>query len=167
MKSIPLRHSGAAIIPVNIATIDGIMMKTISFIIDTGATTTAINKKWLIEDLGYTEEWIRKNKLIIPKNEKPKMANGKYADVYKIPITRINIGGHELQLSDYILTSDTVEMRFLLGLDVLRFFKFTFDFDAIDNDAPHGRMFYELRKTCVQPFTKLGEPFAHSLINTI
>ncbi|MDR2728607.1 MAG: retroviral-like aspartic protease family protein [Chitinispirillales bacterium] len=149
--------------PVNIATINGSAMKALPFIVDTGATTTTINKNWLLADLGYTESWIQKNKIIIPESEKPKMANGKRADVYKVPILRINIGGHELQPRDCILSSDTVELSYLLGLDIMRYFKFFFDFDAIDVDAPHGRMFYEFRNSCSEPFTALGEPFAHKL----
>ena len=162
MNSIPLRRSGIALMPVNLATADGAEMKTIPFIVDTGATMTTINKEWLLADLGYTEAWIQQNKILLPEEKKPKMANGKRADVYKIPITRINIGGYEIQHNDCILSSDTVQISFLLGLDILRYFKFSFDFDTTEG-APHGRMYYAFRESCVTPFTKLGEPFAYQL----
>jgi hypothetical protein len=52
-------------------------MKTLPFIVDTGATMTTINKEWLLTDLGYNDDWIQKNKILIPDDEKPRMANGK------------------------------------------------------------------------------------------
>ena len=62
-----------------------------------------------------------------------------------------------------ILTSDAFELNFLLGLDILRYFKFLYDFDEVDEDAPYGRMFYEFRDSQRKPFTKLGESFAYQL----
>ena len=130
---------------------------------DTGATRTTIPKDALISELGYTEEYIQSNKVTLSDSGKPVLADGKRADVYKVKAPRINIGGHELQ-PDHILTSDTIRtLNLLLGLDVLRYFKFTFDFDAVDEDSPYGRMFYEFRENCFEPFTKLGDSFAYYL----
>jgi hypothetical protein len=58
-----------------------------------------------------------------------------------------------------------VKLSFLLGLDMLRYFKFTYDFDAADG-APHGRMLYEFRDSQRADYTKLGAPFALHLGGT-
>jgi predicted aspartyl protease len=163
MKSIPLQQNGAAVINVSIAMRNSATMVQRRFLVDTGATRTTIPKKMLVDALDYTDDYIRKNKIQLSERDKPLMADGKRADVYMMKAPRINIGGHEIQ-SDYILTSDTIEsLNLLLGLDILRFFKFTYDFDALDENAPHGRMFYEFRESCIKPFVKLGKPFAYKL----
>ena len=166
MKSIALLHNGVANITIAMVALDGITMPQRKFLIDTGATRTTIPKTILVKELGYTEDYIKNNKTLLPDMEKPLMADGKRANVYRVKAPRINIGGHELQL-DSILTSDSItSLNLLLGLDVLRYFNFSFNFDAIDDDAPHGRMFYEFRESCIAPFTKLGEPFAYKLGNS-
>ena len=163
MKSIPLLKEGIAFIPVHVATLDGTKMPILGFCVDTGATRTTVRKSILIDELGYTDDYINKNKVILPEKERPVMANGKRADVYKVKITRMGIDGYEFQ-HDYILTSDSIKtLGLLFGLDMLCKFKFTFDFDAIDEDAPYGKMFYEFRKSQLKAFTKLGEPFAYQL----
>ena len=163
MKSVPLSRSGAAYISIGMVALDGVEMPKLKFLVDTGATRTTIPKDALVSELGYTNEYINSIKKLLSDNGKPLMADGKKADVYEIISPRINIGGHELQ-PDCLLTSDTIKtLNLLLGLDVLSFFKFTFDFDAIDEDAPYGRMFYDFRESCITPFTKLGEPFAYKL----
>ena len=163
MNSTALYRSGAAYVPVGIATLDGMHMPKLLFLVDTGATKTTIPKATLVKHLGYTDAWIQRNKVIVPYNEKPIMANGKRADVYRVPLTRINIGGHEIQHDNCILSSDTISLSFLLGLDILSYFKFYFDFDAIDNNAKYGRMFYEFRGSCRTDYTELGKPFAYQL----
>ena len=163
MNSIVLNNSGAAYIKINIASLKGVSMQKFEFLIDTGATITTIPKGYLIKALGYTDKYILDNKIILSEKEKPTMANGKKIDVYKIPITRMNIGGYEIQHNGCILTSDTVKLGFLLGSDILRYFKFTFDFDATENNAPYGRMFYELRNSQKVNFKKVGSPFAYQI----
>ena len=166
MKSIALMRSGVAIMSASVANFDGTEMSVLKFIVDTGATRTTIPKRTLVDELGYSEEYINKNKILLPERGKPLMADGKRADVYKLKAPRINIGGHELQ-PDYILTSDVVlSLNLLLGLDVLSYFNFNFNFDSIDEDASHGRMFYEFRQSRFKPFTKLDEPFAYKLSNS-
>ena len=177
MRSVPLMRSGVAYITVGVASLRdsekilsddekfrrGAEMPKMRFLWDSGATQTTILKKRLIDDLGYTEAYIQKNKIRITEEEKPTLADGTKADLYKLPATRMSIGGHELQI-DYIYTSDTLtNLSLLLGMNVLQHFKFTFDFDSIDEGAEHGRMFYEFRRSRVKPFTKLGEPFAYQL----
>ena len=163
MISIPLLQTGVANLYVALTAIDGVTMPKRRFLVDTGATRTTIPKTVLVNALSYAEEDIERNKIFLPEDKKPKMADGKTVDVYGIKAPRINISGHEIQ-SDYFLTSDTVEsLNLLLGLDILRYFKFIFDFDAIDESAPHGRMFFEFRKSRFDEYTKLGEPFAHRL----
>jgi len=167
MKSIALLHNGVSKITIAMAALDGAAMPQRKFLVDTGATRTTIPKNILTNELKYTEEYISNNKKLLPENEKPLMANGQRADVYQVKAPRINIGGHEMQ-PDYILTSDTItSLTLLLGLDILRYFKFTYDFDAINEDAPHGRMFYEFRKSCINPFKKLGDSFAFNLTDNV
>jgi len=163
MNSIALMRTGVANISIGMAMLDGVEMPVVKFLADTGATRTTIPKKVLVDELGYTDKYIQDNKVLLSDEEKPNMANGDKADVYKVKAPRINIGGHELQ-PDYILTSDTItSLNLLLGLDILRYFKFTYDFDAIDENAPHGRMFYEFRDSCFVPYTKMGDHFAYNL----
>jgi hypothetical protein len=138
-------------------------MKKLLFLWDTGATCTTMPKDALINELGYTEKHISEKKVLLPDGEKPLMADGKRADVYLLPITRMNIGGHEIQ-PDYIMTSDTITtLRLLLGFNILGYFKFTFDLDAVDADALYGRMFYEFRQSRMKPYTKMGETFAYKM----
>jgi len=114
------------------------------FLVDTGASGTTVPKSFLINMLGYTEDYIQGNKVILPDDKKPLMADGKRIDLYKIKAPRINISGHEIQ-PDHLLTSDSVKtLNYLLGLDILQYFKFTYDFDAISDDAPHGQCFMNL-----------------------
>jgi len=54
----------------------------------------------------------------------------------------------------------------LLGLDILSYFKFTYDFDAIDDSAKYGRMFYEFRDARRTEYTNPGVPFAYHLGNS-
>jgi hypothetical protein len=143
--------------------IGGAAMPALQFVWDTGSTQTTIPIKTLVDDLGYTDEYIMKNKILLSENEKPLLADGTRADMYKLPATRMNIGDYEIQ-TDYILTSDTIKnLSLLLGMNVLQHFKFTFDFDAIDEEAEYGRLFYELRSSRIKPYTKMGEPFAYRL----
>jgi hypothetical protein len=177
MNFVALSRSGVAQIFVGVATLrdsesdlnaeeklrGGVVMKRLGFIWDTGATQTTIAKKTLMGELGYTEEYIAKSKVLLPDNEKPLLADGTKADLYKIPATRMNIGDYELEL-DYILTSDTINnLNSLLGMSALQYFKFTYDFDAINEEAEYGRLFYELRSSRIKPYSKMGEPFAYRL----
>jgi len=146
MNSIALMRTGIANISIGMATLDGIEMPMVKFLADTGATRTTIPKKVLVDELGYTDEYIQNNKVLLSDADKPTMANGSKADVYKVKAPRINIGGHELQ-PDYFLTSDTISsLNLLLGLDILRFFRFTYDFDAIDENALSGSKPYACRE---------------------
>ena len=162
MKAVGLRRSGVAFIPVNLATFDGRNMFVRNFLVDTGATETTIPKSFLMEQLGYTAEYIEENKVMIPQENQPTMANGDKADVYKLPITRINIGEHEIK-HEYILSSDNTNFSFLLGLDILKYFRFIFDFDAITEDFLYGQMLYEFRKSQQVDYRSLDEKFAHKI----
>ena len=116
MKSIPLINSGAAYIFVGMAAYNDVDMPTFRFLVDTGATRTTMPKNILKDMLGYSEDYIQSNKVVLPEKDKPYLADGNRADVYRIPAPRVNISGHELQLG-FILTSDTIStLHFLLGL---------------------------------------------------
>ncbi|MCL2223037.1 MAG: hypothetical protein FWC20_11700 [Oscillospiraceae bacterium] len=163
MKSEPLQVSGAVFLDVSLATFDGKSMETWGFLVDTGATRTTVPKRFLVKLLGYTEEFIQSHKILLSEKDKPTMADGNKADLYKVKAPRMNISGHEIQ-NDYILTSDSVtSLNSLLGLDILSYFNFSFNFDATDIDAPHGKLLYEFRQSRLKPYTKLDEPFAYKL----
>jgi len=162
MIPVKLLPNGTAFVSIHIAPLGGREMATHTFLLDTGATRTTIPKYFLLDSLGYTEEYIQANRVLLPEKSQPLMANGERADVYRIPITRLNIGGHEIQ-HDYVLSSDKVGLSFLLGLDLLSYFKFIFDFDAISEYTPHGSVFLEFRKARRQDFSKMGGAFAHEL----
>jgi len=162
MKPIRIRANGTAYVAVHIAPLDGRQMATQSFLLDTGATRTTIPKVFLVDKLGYTEEYIQANRELLPEEEQPTMANGERADVYRIPIPRLNIGGHEIQ-HDYVLSSDKVGLNFLLGLDLLSYFNFAFNFDAKSEHTPYGSVFFEFRTAKKQDFSKMGGAFAHEL----
>ena len=92
MNSIALMRTGIANISIGMATLDGIEMPMVKFLADTGATRTTIPKKVLVDELGYTDEYIQNNKVLLSDADKPTMANGSKADVYKVKAPRINIG---------------------------------------------------------------------------
>ena len=162
MSYAALKKSGVAYVPVYIAHVDGKKMQALDFMVDTGATRTIIPQYALMDYLGFTEDYILKNRQIVPPKNSPKMANGEPMNVYRIPITRINIFGHEIQHS-HVLSSDSPNLSYLLGLDILSYFNFTFNFDAISDDAPFGKMFFEFRKSRQQDFSNLGDSFAYRL----
>ena len=162
MSYVELKESGAAYVPVNIAHVNGRKMPAFDFMVDTGATRTMIPQYALMDYLGFTEDYILKNRQIVPPKNSPKMANGEPMNVYRIPITRINIFEHEIQ-HNYVLSSDTANVSYLLGLDILKYFNFAFNFDAISDDAPFGKMFLEFRKSRQQDFSNLGDSFAYRL----
>jgi len=84
MKSIPLLRTGAAFIFVSMAAFDGVTMPNWKFLVDTGASGTTVPKSFLINMLGYTEEYIQDNKVILPDDKKPLMADGKRIDLYNL-----------------------------------------------------------------------------------
>jgi hypothetical protein len=65
MNSVPLRAAGYAVIPISVATFAGTRMSPLRFLVDTGATVTTIPKATFIYELGYSEDWIVRNKVYL------------------------------------------------------------------------------------------------------
>lgn len=90
MRYIILRENGAAYKNIFVAPLGGKIMERFPFLLDPGATRTTINKS-LLTKLGYTEDWISKNKIILSDDEKPLLADGSKLDAYGIPAMRLTI----------------------------------------------------------------------------
>jgi hypothetical protein len=154
VKSVKLVENGAAYKNVFVAPLDGKTMERIPFLIDPGATRTTINKK-LLTKLGYTDEWIMKNKIVLSDDEKPQLADGSKLDAYGIPAMRLTIDEHEIFHDGYFLTSDNApKLSFLLGVDILSYFDVFFKYSE-------WRVYYQFRndKTTIPPGQ--GENFAY------
>ena len=158
MHSFEMRPNGAAYIKVNFAALDGKRMVSKSFMFDTGATRTTIPMN-LLTSMGYTREWLTKNKIIIPKDKQPLMADGRRLNAYGIPAMRLMISGHEILHNGYFLTSDeATNLGFLLGADILSYFDIFFKYSE-------WRVYFEFRKEMLHPAENPGDAFAYSMHN--
>jgi len=106
-------------------------------------------------ELGYTEEWIQQNKIIIPKESQPTLADGLKLDAYGIPAMRMTIDEHEILHNDYFLTSDHAPgLGFLLGADILSYFDVFFKYSE-------RKVYYEFRSDRKAVPSNLGDSFAY------
>ena len=158
MKYLPILSNGIARINVGLSSFDNKHMIELPFLLDTGATRTCINKFILIKKLGYTEDWINKNKIVFPKEKWPVMANGESLEVYGIPAIKLLIDGHEIYRNnkdEYFLTSDVApKLSFLLGTDVLSYFDMIFKYSE-------KKVYYEFRQDRIKLQEKPGDSFAY------
>ena len=157
MNFVKLQPNGVARVSVYAAKLDNKGMQDISFLIDTGATRTTLNKSILLDFMGYTEEWLQKNRIVLAENLKPKLADGRTLNAYGIPAMELTIGAHVIRHNDYFLTADDAPgLGFLLGTDILSYFDLFFKFSEI-------RMYYEFRKDRVKHQINPGDSFAYGL----
>ena len=156
----PILSNGTARATVGLSSLDGKRMVELPFLIDTGATRTSINKLFLVKRLGYTDDWLSKNRIEIPKEKWPIIANGEKIEVYGIPAIRLNIDGHEIFRrghDEYFLTSDVApKLSFLLGTDILSYFDIFFMYSE-------GRVYYEFRQDRLNLQEKPGDSFAYGV----
>jgi predicted aspartyl protease len=151
---VDIKPNGATYKEIFIAPLNGKKMLNHPFLLDTGATKTTINKSLLIL-LGYTNEWIERNKISLSENEKPFMADGRKLNAYGIPAMRITIDEHEILHDGYFITSDEApKLSFLLGADILSYFDIFFKYSE-------WRTYYEFRKERTQIPPTRGETFAY------
>ena len=151
-----MESNGATRVPIYISALDGKKMQRVPFLFDTGATRTSINKI-VPPTLGYTDEWISKNKVILSLEEKPTLADGRKLDAYGIPALKLTIGMHEIHHTDYFLTSDAApKLGFLLGADILSYFDVFFKYSE-------RRTYYGFRKDRVLQQAKPGDTFAYNV----
>jgi hypothetical protein len=154
MKHVKLKENGAGYEDVFVAPLSGKIMVRTPFLLDPGATRTTINKT-LLTTLGYGEEWLQKNKIVLTEEEKPFLADGSRLDAYGVPSMRLTIAEHEIFHDGYFLTSDNApKLSFLLGVDILSYFDINFKYSE-------WRVYYEFRKdrTYVPPIS--GRNFAY------
>jgi len=79
--------NGAAYVLIDFADLEGKDMHGFMFLVDTGAIRTTIPKKHLMEILGYSEEYIQSNKIVLTQNQIPTKA--KYGKmIYEIRETK-------------------------------------------------------------------------------
>ena len=114
----------------------------------------------LIKQLGYTEDWLQKNKIVLPKNKWPVMANGESLEVYGVPAMRLLIDGHEIyrqSKDEYFLSSDVApKLSFLLGTDILSYFDINFKYSE-------NRVYYEFRQDRIKLQEEPGDSFAYEV----
>ena len=154
MKHVEMRENGATYEHIFVAPLSGKVMRKFPFLLDPGATRTTINKS-LLTKLGYTEDWISQNKIILSDDEKPLLADGSRLDAYGIPAMRLTIDEHEIFHDSYFLTSDNAsKLSFLLGVDILSYFDIFFKYSE-------WRVYYEFRKDKVLVSPISGDTFAY------
>ena len=153
MRYIHLKENGAGYTNVFVAPLSGKIMEKTPFLLDPGATRTTINKT-LLTGLGYTDEWLQKNKILLAEEEKPFLADGSRLDAYGVPAMRLTIAEHEIFHDGYFLTSDNApKLSFLLGVDILSYFDISFKYSE-------WRVYYEFRKDKILLPPLQGENFA-------
>ena len=159
MRYLPILSNGTARVTVNLSTLDGFRMIELPFLLDTGATRTSINKSFLVKRLGYTDNWLQANRIVIPEDKWPVIANGEKLEVYGIPAMRLVIDGHEIfrgEHDGYFLTSDVApKLSFLLGTDILSYFDIFFKYSE-------SRVYYEFRQDRVSLQEKPGDSYAYN-----
>lgn len=124
---VPLEDSGILTAKVKVGENVGVG----TFIIDTGASITSINKKAL-EDLLKVKQAIFKRKIIL------NYANGDSSISKIYSIKELSINGFKIKDVE-VVVHENQEAPFLLGMDVLRQLEpFTIDFDDFGNPTLKG-----------------------------
>ena len=127
MAEIKFDRLGFAIIPLYARRKDVPTMSAEDYKIDTGANCTTISKDWLFE-LGYDENWIKSGKRL-EGNARPTVASGiPLDDCYEVILPEIRIG-EWVGYNWPVLTSLSLNFKFLLGTDSMQFFNWHFDYE--------------------------------------
>ena len=120
-------RSGFAIIPVFLRQKHNPTMASVDYKVDTGANCTTIGSKRLFE-LGYDENWIKSGKRL-KGNARPTVASGiPLDDCYEVILPEIHIG-EWVGYNWPVLTSLSLNFKFLLGTDSMQFFNWHFDYE--------------------------------------
>jgi hypothetical protein len=107
------------------------VLSRVLFKVDSGADLTTISKKELLL-LGYSYEWIESN-MIADLTRTLSRAGGKAEPAHYIQVQVFNLLGRDLvNWPLYIRKERHLDFPNLLGINVLTFFKFTFDFENWD-----------------------------------
>lgn len=120
---------GRVYIPISIKPLNEIRLHKIRFKVDTGADTTTISKKALV-DLGYDMNWIKQNAIVYEDKDKPTTAAGEKINAGYVQLPLINILGYEgKNWAFQIIMDEKQDFRNLLGRDLLTGFNYNFDND--------------------------------------
>jgi hypothetical protein len=116
-------------------------MERVYYKVDSGANCTTISHAEL-EKLGYDENWIKTGKLL-EGDARPTLASGiPIDDCYEVVLPEIRIGDW-VGYNWPFMTSLSVQFKFLLGTDSLRFFNWHFDYE---NDVCKFNLIKGMRK---------------------
>ena len=126
-REIMLDSNGFAYQFVDIKPLHSTTLWPVRFKVDSGANRTTISLDELAR-LGYDEEWITRGKPLCESNA-PTTASGLTVErCYEVILPEIRIGDW-VGYNWPFLTSLSVQFKFLLGTDSMRFFKWTFDYE--------------------------------------
>ena len=126
---INLTAEGRAFIRLNMKPLGSMRLEGVRFKLDTGADLTTISKKDL-GALGYGAKWISKN-AFEDYTHTLTSAGGKSMAAYYVLIPVSNLFGKDFRnWPFYILMEDDRDFPNLLGINVLSYFNFTFNYDA-------------------------------------
>ena len=123
-----LTTEGRALIPLLIKPLDSFVLEPIDFKLDTGADLTTISKKDL-NILGYSNIWIKEN-IVKDPSRILSSAGGKQISAHYIRISISNLYGLDLiKWPFYIRPDENTDFPNLLGINVLSYFNFSFNYD--------------------------------------
>ena len=126
-REVLLDSDGFAKLFVDIRPLNSTILSPVRFKVDTGANRTTISRDELAR-LGYDEHWIKRGKPLFDAKA-PTTASGLPIEgCYEIILPEIRIGDW-VGYNWPFLTSLSVQFKFLLGTDSMRFFKWTFDYE--------------------------------------
>ena len=127
-REISLNAAGFAIVMVEIKPLNSTTLRPVPFKIDTGANCSTISSDELAK-YGYDEDWIRLGKPLFDASA-PTTASGlAIEECYEVILPEIRIGDW-VGYNWPFLTSLGAQLKFLLGTDSMRFFKWVFDYES-------------------------------------
>ncbi|MCL1987023.1 MAG: retroviral-like aspartic protease family protein [Firmicutes bacterium] len=136
---IPISPEGRGILEVSLKPLQDVTLMPIEFKLDTGADVTTISKSTL-NDLGYSNDWIATNAVKSTKMTLESAGFEKKPSCYVVMPT-VNVHGKDFTNWWLYILPDKLDYPNLLGLDILRYFNFAFDyvkweFELVPIDKP-------------------------------
>ena len=157
MVKIKFNQLGFVIIPLYVKRKDKLFMSSVDYKVDTGANCTTICKDWLVE-LGYDENWIKTGRLLVGVN-RPTVASGlPIEDCYEVVLPEIHIGGW-VGYNWPVITSLSVQFKFLLGTDSMQFFNWYFNYEndvcLFDLISGKRKLLFNQQIQTIQPYDEV------------
>jgi len=127
VHEIKINKLGFAIVPMHIKPKEASTMLHTDYKVDTGANCTTIGSKRLLE-LGYDHNWIKTGRLL-EGDARPTVASGlPIDDCYQVILPEIRLGDW-VGYNWPVITSLSVQFKFLLGTDSMQFFNWHFNYE--------------------------------------